>query len=204
MQIIGLTGGIASGKSTVAAILRELGVTVIDADAVAREIVEPDRPAWRDIVAYFGAEILRSDRTLDRKKLGQIVFSDPDKRAVLNRITHPRVIERMQELQEAAAIHRSGQDGLIVLDVPLLFEAGLTGMVGQVWVVTVRPETQLRRLMERDGLSEAEARKRIAAQLPLAQKAARADRVIENNGTVEATRDAVERLVAETRGRRCE
>jgi len=197
MCIVGLTGGIATGKSTVAAVLRELGVTVIDADVVAREVVEPDRPAWQDIVAYFGPAILRPDRTIDRRQLGRLIFDDPEKRAALNRITHPRVIERMRELQ-ADAVRQQGATGLVVLDVPLLFEAGMTGMVDEVWVVTARPETQLQRLMERDGLSVAEARQRIAAQMPLAQKAAQADRVIENDGPVEATRAAVGRLVAET------
>ncbi len=199
MLVIGLTGGIASGKSTVSAILRELGVPVIDADRVAREVVEPGEPAWQEIIDYFGPGVRRPDGTLDRPALGRLVFGQPERLAALNRITHPRVIARMQELQQDIAESPAGAPDLVVWDVPLLIEAGMTGMVDQVWVVVVDPEVQLRRLMERDQMSEAAARQRIASQMALSAKAALADRVIDNNGSAAATRRQVERLVAELR-----
>ncbi|KAF0994187.1 dephospho-CoA kinase [Geobacillus sp. TFV-3] len=182
---IGLTGGIASGKSTVSAMMRELGLPVIDADEAARAVVRPGEDAYRQIVAAFGPGILQTNGEIDRAKLGAIVFNDEEERKKLNAIVHPAVRQKM--LEEKEALVRSGAK-TVVLDIPLLFESGLTSWVDKVLVVYVDDDIQLRRLMERNGFTEEEARARIRAQWPLAEKMKRADAVINNNGTREETR----------------
>lgn len=191
MRIIGLTGGIASGKSTVSAMLRDLGARVLDADAYARQAVQPGSAALCEIVAAFGPEVLLPDGTLDRRKLGAIVFADPAARQRLNGIVHPRVRELMR-----ADIERARAEGLpaVVIDVPLLFEGGLDRLCDETWVVQVDRATQKARLRARDRLSEAEAEARLDAQMPLSEKAARATAVIDNGGDLAATRGQVERL----------
>ncbi|MDT8900729.1 dephospho-CoA kinase [Anaeroselena agilis] len=184
MRVIGLTGGIASGKSTVSGMLRELGARVIDADAIAREVVEPGRPARDEIVAWLGRDILLADGSLDRRKLGELVFGDSKARAVLEGITHPRITAAAKEA--LAAAEREGC-AAAVLDVPLLYEAGWDAYVDEVWVVYVDAATQLRRLMERDSLTEGQAAARVAAQMSLEEKARRADIVIDNSGAPEST-----------------
>jgi len=187
-RIIGLTGGIASGKSTVSAMLRELGAPVIDADQVARDVVAPGTPALAEIVAEFGAGVLAQDGTLERKKLGAIVFADPALRARLNAITHPRVgaetARRTQEL--GAAGHQ-----VVIYDVPLLVESRLHEAMAGVIVVAVPREVQLARVIARDGLTAAEAEARLAAQLPLEAKLKVADYVIDNSGPLGDTRRQV-------------
>ncbi|KMY60611.1 MULTISPECIES: dephospho-CoA kinase [Geobacillus] len=182
---IGLTGGIASGKSTVSAMMRELGLPVIDADEAARAVVRPGEEAYRQIVAAFGPGILRADGEIDRAKLGAIVFNDKQQRKVLNAIVHPAVRKKM--LAEKEAHIRSGAK-TVVLDIPLLFESGLTHWVDKVLVVYVDDDVQLRRLMARNGFTEEEALARIRSQWPMAEKVKRADAVIDNNGTIEETR----------------
>ncbi|MED5078370.1 dephospho-CoA kinase [Geobacillus stearothermophilus] len=182
---IGLTGGIASGKSTVSAMMRELGLPVIDADEAARAVVRPGEEAYRQIVAAFGPGILRADGEIDRAKLGAIVFNDEQQRKVLNAIVHPAVRKKM--LAEKEAHIRSGAK-TVVLDIPLLFESGLTHWVDKVLVVYVDDDIQLRRLMARNGFTEEEALARIRSQWPMAEKVKRADAVIDNNGTIEETR----------------
>ncbi|OKO90805.1 dephospho-CoA kinase [Geobacillus proteiniphilus] len=182
---IGLTGGIASGKSTVSAMMRELGLPVIDADEAARAVVRPGEDAYRQIVAAFGPDILQTNGEIDRAKLGAIVFNDEEERKKLNAIVHPAVRRKM--LAEKEALVRSGAK-TVVLDIPLLFESGLTSWVDKVLVVYVDDDIQLRRLMARNGFTEEEARARIHAQWPLAEKMKRADAVINNNGTKEETR----------------
>lgn len=189
MLRIGLTGGIASGKSTVSRMLRELGAPVIDADAIVHALQEPGGPAYGPIVAAFGPSVVGPDGRLDRRALARQVFADPDCRRRLEAIVHPLVAAEME--RELAAYARAGRPA-VVLDVPLLFEAGLDRQVDQIWVVYVDPETQVRRLRERDGLTEAEARQRLAAQWPLNEKAARAHVVIDNRGDLAATRAQVE------------
>ena len=198
MRVLGLTGGIGSGKSMVASMFAHLGADVIDADQLARDVVEPGQPALEEIASAFGREILLPDGRLDRGKLARIIFADPVARGKLNAITHPRIRQRMAA--EVAA--RASRPGVLIADIPLLYENDRTGSVQAVIVVWVDPQTQLRRLLERDGLTEEEARQRIAAQMPLDEKRARADVVIDNNGSRENTRRQVEaiyrRYAAET------
>ncbi|BDG61015.1 dephospho-CoA kinase [Caldinitratiruptor microaerophilus] len=186
---IGLTGGIASGKSTVVAILRELGAAVVDADRIVHAVEARGGEAYGPIVAAFGPGVVGPDGELDRAALARRVFSDPEARRRLEAIVHPIVRRRMAEEVEAAA--RAGARA-VVLDIPLLFETGYQAHVDQVWVVYVDPPTQLRRLVARDGLDEAEARRRIDAQMPLEEKRRLADVVIDNRGDPAATRAQVE------------
>jgi dephospho-CoA kinase len=188
MKVLGLTGGIGSGKSMVASMLTQLGADVIDADRIAREVVEPGQPALKEIATAFGTDILLPDGRLDRGKLARIIFADPVARGTLNAITHPRIRERM----DAEISARRSRAGVLVVDIPLLYENDRTRAVETVIVVWVDLKTQLRRLQERDGLSVEEARQRIAAQMPLDEKRAGADVVIDNSGSREKTRRQVE------------
>ncbi|WP_100331815.1 dephospho-CoA kinase [Bacillus xiapuensis] len=185
VKVIGLTGGIASGKSTVSRMLKKMDYAVIDADIAARAAVEPGEPAHSQIVEAFGEDILQPDGTLNRAKLGERVFNDEAERKKLNEIVHPAVRRKM--LEEKAAAVQSGKQ-TIFMDIPLLFESRLTWMVDKVIVVFADKEVQLRRLMARNGLDEQAAKARIASQLPLSDKVRQADAVIDNNGTIEETR----------------
>lgn len=185
MKLIGLTGGIASGKSTVAKILAELGAAIINADNLAREVVAPDQEAWREIVAAFGNEILQHDRSLDRQKLRAIIFNNADARKQLEAIVHPRVRALAERrIREHAA---AGYD-VIVYEVPLLFEGNLQESLRPVVLVACEEQTQRRRLQQRDGLDQTAAQKHIDAQMTLEEKRRRADYVIENNGSLEELR----------------
>lgn len=186
MIIVGLTGGIASGKSTVAGMLAAKGALVLDADRIAREVVEPGRPAWQEIVAWLGEEYLAPDRSLDRRRIGDLVFRDAGARSRLNSIVHPRVGEELLARAAQAGRDRPGA-GMLVYDVPLLIEAGMHRLVDVVLLVYVPRETQLERLRARDGLSREEAEARVAAQMPLDAKRSYAHHVIDNSGTVAET-----------------
>lgn len=185
MKIIGLTGGIASGKSTVSRALRELGAIIIDADEVAHAIIEPGKPAWKDIVEHFGLGVLNPDQTIDREKLGAIVFNNPERLQVLNQITHPRVGEQFKQIITTLRAEKS--DAVLFIEVPLLYETHMERICDEVWVVWVDEETQIQRLMKRDGLSREDALKRIDAQMSLDEKARRADFVIDNRYSIEET-----------------
>lgn len=191
-MIVGLTGGIATGKSTVSNMFRQLGAPVVDADVIARSAVEPDRPAWLDLVAYFGEEILLPDRTVNRLKLGEIVFSDALKRDKLNRIVHPRVREESEK--QIRQYLEADPKRPVIQDVPLLIETGLHLKMDKVIVVYADESTQLRRLMERNDLSETEAMQRIRAQMPIEEKRAYADYIIDNRGSLEATQEQVSKI----------
>ncbi len=180
MILVGLTGGVATGKSTVATMLKQYGAVVIDADLLAREVVTPGKPAWKEIVATFGKGVLNSDRTLNRHVLGAIVFRHPAKRLALERIIHPRVAREQNRLTREAA--RNNPKAVVIYDVPLLFEAGIDKRMGTTLVVTADRETQIARLKKRNGLSRAEAIRRIKSQLPLSKKIRLADYLI--NGTL--------------------
>jgi len=182
---IGLTGGIATGKSTVAKLLTERGAILIDLDKIAREVVEPGQPALLAIAERFGQAMLQPDGTLDRKKLGAVVFSDPAERKALEAITHPAIRAVMKE--RMAQYEADDPDRLVVVDVPLLYESKLEGYFEQVMVVYVPRETQMRRLIERDGLTPEEAEMRLGAQMDIEEKKRRADVLIDNSGTPEET-----------------
>lgn len=189
---VGLTGGIGSGKSEVSRRLVSLGAVLVDADAVAREVVEPGTPGLAAIVEEFGEEILRADGGLDREKLGSIVFADEASRRRLNAIVHPLVGRRTQELVEAAP-----PGAIVIHDVPLLTENDLAGLYDLVVVVDTPVEEQVRRLTTRRGMTEEAARARIAAQATRERRRAVADRVIDNSGTLETLTAQVDELWAE-------
>ena len=191
--LVGLTGGIATGKSTVSELFRHLGCVVIDADVLAREVVEPGEPAYAAIVAEFGPGILQPDGTLDRRKLGAIVFAEPEKRKRLEAITHPRIRERFaQRLQELVAREFAG---IVLFDAPVMIESGNYRTMDRLVVVVTDAATQRARALERDGDRE-EIERRIASQMPLTEKARLADYVIDNSGGREATIAEVRRVHA--------
>ena len=190
--ILGITGNIASGKSTVSRELARLGAVVVDADQLSREVVESGSSVLKKMVKVFGAEILKHDGVLDRDKLGQMVFADVKVRAMLERIVHPEIakksIERLQELKQRTDIP------LIVYEAPLLFEVGAESRVDQVLVVKIDHDEQLKRLQVRDGLSKVAAQQRMAAQMPQQEKLTRADFVVDNTGSIEETLKQVDLL----------
>jgi len=187
--IAGLTGGIASGKSTVAAMLAEAGARIVDADRIAHQVVLKGQPAWQDIVDHFGNGILTHDGQIDREALGSIVFNDTEAKNALNGIVHPRVFETMaQEIQSLAEAHPGD---LIIMDVPLLIESGLHASLPIVILVYVPETMQQERLMRRDGLNAADAAARIRAQMPIDAKRAHAHYIVDNTGDLDATRRQV-------------
>jgi dephospho-CoA kinase len=190
MRVIGLTGGIASGKSTVAAMLASHGAAVVDADQLAREVVLPGQPALADIVARFGDGVIAPDGALDRTALGSIVFADEEARRDLERITHPRIgALTQQRIAEAIAADAP----LIVVDIPLLFENNRQESFEGVLLAYAPESVQLARMMTRDGLDEAAARQRLAAQMPIEEKRQRATWIIDNSGSLDATREQLDR-----------
>ncbi|MGG0663785.1 dephospho-CoA kinase [Viridibacillus arvi] len=191
-MIIGLTGSIASGKSTVAEMLKELKLPIIDADLVARVVVEPGTETLKQIVEAFGEEVLLDDGTLNRPKLGDIIFHEPAARKTLNDIIHPAI--RQEMLRQRDELLENGVKD-IVMDIPLLFESRLQHFVEKILVVSVTEETQLKRLMERNNLSEKDAKARISSQLPLSEKEKGADAVIYNNKSLESTREQLHKIL---------
>lgn len=187
-KIIGLTGGPGTGKSTVAAMFRRKGVRVIDADRIAHSLVAPGSAGYRAVVREFGSGILASDGRIDRRRLGQRIFSERRHRDKLNAILHPRIIRRIKAAANAA------EEPIVVIDAPLLFETGLEKTVDTVIVVTASRRKQIERLKVRTGLSRKDILCRIAAQLPLKEKAGKADFVIDNNGTVRQTKEKMESI----------
>ena len=187
MIIAGLTGGIASGKSTVAGFLRDAGARIVDADQIAREVVRRGTPAYDEIVATFGKKILLPDGEIDRGQLGDIIFHDVEAKKRLDAIVHPRVFERSAEM--IAAIGKQAPDAVVILDIPLLMETGMQMDLAEVIVVYVPPAIQLARLMKRDGLGKPAALARIRSQMPIEEKRQRATLVIDNSGSRVASRE---------------
>ncbi|MDI6872981.1 dephospho-CoA kinase [Candidatus Solincola sp.] len=195
-----LTGGIASGKSTVCRLLREKGAHIVDSDLLAREVVRKGTPAWEEIVEHFGREILTPEGEIDRGRLGKIIFSRPEEREFLNRVTHPRIFqlmtEKLRELEEV-----TGGEGVVILDIPLLVEAGAGNLFQLNLVVDTPPEEQARRLVEDRGLSAEEAWARIRSQAAREERLRCADLVIENDGSLEKLRSEVDRAWEEIKAR---
>lgn len=188
--VLGLTGGIASGKSAVSQYFKEKNIPVIDADEIAKEVVKPRTPGLAKIVAHFGSSILTDERVLDRKKLGNIIFNDEDKRQQLNDIIHGEIEQRIDKLLNEL---KSSNHSLIVIDVPLLFEANYESKCDEIMTVFVSQPTQLKRLMLRDSLSEKDALTRVNSQMSIIDKALNSDVIIDNEGTIENTKLQVER-----------
>ncbi|AZR73719.1 dephospho-CoA kinase [Anoxybacter fermentans] len=191
MYRIGLTGGIASGKSTVAKFLAEMGLAVINLDLISREILDKGTPGYREVLATFGQTILNSEKEIDRKALGEIVFNDPALRKKLESITHPLILEKMEE--RIQKLKEAGKR-VVVVEVPLLFEAGLENKFDQIWLVYVDQETQIKRLMARNGLNREEALMRLKAQMPLDIKKTLADHIIYNTGDLEDLKEHLQQL----------
>lgn len=190
---IGLTGGIATGKSTVSAMLVQYGAILIDADQVAREVVLPGSPVLSEVFARFGQALRQEDGSLHRKKLGEIIFNDPDARKDLEGILHPPIRSIMRQRMQQFEAEQPNR--LVVADIPLLFESGHWEMYEQVLLVYVPEKVQIARLMEREGINKEQARLRISAQMPIEEKRKLADVVIDNSGTLEETKRQVLRFL---------
>lgn len=193
MKVIGLTGGTGSGKSAVSRFLEFSGAAIVDADLVSRQIVEPGKEAYKEIVSYFGKDIVNADGTLFRRKLGEIVFHDQEKLAFLNQCTHKYIVEEMK--RQIEAIKKEGKASCIILDAPLLFEAGLEQYCDEVWVVFADPEVRAKRVMERDGITYELALARIANQKSWKEYQSRADFVIDNSGSLEDLKKNMENIL---------
>jgi dephospho-CoA kinase len=192
MLKVGLTGGIASGKSTVSRIFASFGAKVLDADEVAREVLLPGQPAWTKLRRAFGQEFFHSDGTVKRKQLRKLVFADPEKRSQLNAIVHPEVMKEINRRSEI--LSSSVQTGVLLVDVPLLLEVEVANRFDKVVVVYVSKSVQVNRLQQRDGISEEEAKQALKAQMALSKKVEQADYVIDNSGTLEETQAQVQRV----------
>jgi dephospho-CoA kinase len=195
MPSFGLTGGIASGKSTVAAIFQELGAAIIDADQIAHELIRAGSPVFAEIVSRFGTEILDASGQVNRKRLGEVVFADAAERAALNAIIHPAIMIRRQEL--IAGYEGSDPGAVVISDAALIYEAHIEGYFLKIIVAWCRPEQQLERLVSKTGLSREQAERRIVAQMPAEEKRRRADYVIDCSGNIEETKRQVTALYPE-------
>lgn len=193
MKVIGLTGGTGSGKSVVSRLLEQMGAVIVDADQVSRQIVLPGMPAYKEITEYFGKEILQEDGTLFRKKLGEIVFRDAEKLAFLNQCTHKYIVLEMRRQMEEAK--KRGTASCVVLDAPLLFEAGLEKYCDEVWVVYADAAVRAQRVMERDGITYETAMARIANQKSWEEYKNRADEIIDNSGDISGLSSQLEKLI---------
>jgi len=192
MKVIGLTGNIASGKSVVASMLEDLGAKVIDADDIARKVVEPNEPAWREIVDIFGQDILNPDETINRKELGEIIFNDNEKRKILNDITHPKII---QKARERGKTYKNKNVEVVIIEAALIVEkGGLKDLIEKLIVVSSDKESQIERLTKRNSLSKEEALSRINSQMPTSEKTLHADYIIDNSGTIDETQKQVKSL----------
>lgn len=195
MKVIGLTGGIACGKSTASAYLKELGACIVDTDGISRATTKKGGKGYYAVLEHFGRDLLLENGEIDRRKLGGIVFTDETKRQELNALIHPIVIEESKEQMQAA---RDAGYKVCILDVPLLFESGMETLCDETWLVYVPREEQIRRINERDGLEEKAAAARIDSQMPLEEKMRRADRAIDTSGTIEETQAKLKTLWEES------
>ena len=195
MLIVGLTGGVASGKTAVSRVLREEGAYIIDADQIARELVQPHKPAWNELVRAFGKEILQEDGSIHRRKLADKVFTDPEQKKALNQILHPRIEEEMD--RRTKEIGQKDPEAIVVIDAPLLVELGVYRKVDQLIVITSTQMQQMERLKERDGRSPEEALRLFSSQMPVEEKVKLADFVIRNEGSLEETKKRAKEVFKE-------
>lgn len=200
MKIIGLTGGIGTGKSTISRYLKDKGYEIIDADQLARSIVEPGEPALLQLVEYFGEGILSSDGTLCRRRLAEEAFASSAGKEALDRITHGAVIQKIDRLCEDFAAREGRGEALLFIDAPLLLETGLASRVSRIWVVDVPDELRMQRIRLRDGLSDEEIRARIRCQMSREEKLARADDVLDNSGSLQQLYAQVDQLLSGLKG----
>jgi len=197
--VLGITGGIATGKSTVMRLFAELGARVLSADDIAREVLAKDMPAYRDVIEYFGSGVVLPDGEIDRAALARIIFNEPDARKILDDVTHPRIISRMQEHIKQFKECPQCSNAILVVEIPLLFECGLEDMVDEVLLVAAEQGTQIDRLTMRNEISSEEALRRIHAQMPMEVKIGKADRVIWNDGTLQDLQQTIRRIWEEIR-----
>ena len=195
MLIVGLTGGVASGKTAVSQVLKEEGAYIIDADQLARELVQPHKPAWNELIRAFGQEILREDGSIHRKKLAEKVFADPEQRKLLNQILHPRIRKEMD--RRAKEIGQKDPEAIVMIDAPLIVELGDHREMDKLIVVTSTQTQQIERLKDRDGTSPEEALRIVSSQMPLEEKLKFADFVIRNEGSLEETRKRTKEVFKE-------
>ncbi len=192
-KIIGITGGIGTGKSTVSSVLRDRGYRIIDADRIARDVVRPGSTALEELAAAFGGSILNEEGGLDRGALASIVFSDDQKKERMERIITDRVVEQVRRLTEEA--REDGSEGLVFLDAPTLFETGADRLTDAVWLVTAAEDVRTARVMKRDGSTWEQVRRRMDAQMPEAEKAARSSDIIDNSGTLSDLAEQIDQLI---------
>lgn len=193
LTVVGLTGGIASGKSTVSSLLKDKGAAIIDADEIAKEIMSKGKPVWVSVINHFGEQILNDDKSdIDRKKLADIVFSDRVQLEALNSLTHPEILK---EIKKQLENYKKAGRKVIVIDAALLLESGLDALVDEVWLVAVDEKTQIKRLIMREkDMAHAQALNRIKSQMPLKEKLKYANRVIDNNAGIEETREQIDEI----------
>ena len=197
MLIVGLTGGVASGKTAVSQVLKEEGAYIIDADQIARELVQPHKPAWNELIRAFGKEILQEDGSIHRKKLADKVFADPKKRKLLNQILHPRIKEEMD--RRTKEIGQKDPEAIVVIDAPLIVELGDHREMDKLIVVASTQTQQIERLKERDGIGPEEALRILSSQMPVEEKVNLADFVIRNEGSLEETKKRAKEVFKELR-----
>jgi len=195
MLIVGLTGGVASGKTAVSGVLKEEGAYIIDADQIARELAQPHQPAWNELVRTFGEEILQEDGSIDRKKLADRVFADPNQRKLLNQILHPLITKEMD--RRTKEIGQKNPQAIVVIDAPLLIEVGYHRQVDKVMVVTSTQAQQFERLKARDGINFEEALRILSSQMPIEEKVKLADFVIRNEGSLAEVRERTKEVFQE-------
>jgi len=197
MLIVGLTGGVASGKTAISQVLKAEGAYIIDADQIARELVQPQKPAWSELIGAFGKEILQEDGSIHRKKLADKVFADPKKRKLLNQILHPRIKEEMD--RRTKEIEQKDPQAIVVIDAPLIIELGNQRDMDKLIVVASTQTQQIKRLKERDGVSPEAALRVISSQMPVEEKVKLADYVIRNEGSIEEAKKRAKEVFKELR-----
>ena len=192
--IVGLTGGIVGGKSTVASIFKDLGAKIIDTDKVGHSVILPNKPAWKKIVKIFGKDILQNDMTIDREKLGKIVFANQSLLKKLNEITHPEITKMIKKEIDLAKNKTHNQEKVLIIDAALIYEAKIDRFMDKIIVVYIDKDEQIKRLIKRNNLSKDEALQRVRSQIPMEEKAKIADYVIDNSSSLDKTKEQVEKI----------